>query len=326
MHNPDLKEGSKDTYISRIKSVQIATNNRPLEWILTHPIQAIKYMKLLTTNPRTMSNFITAFCTLFKSHPEFFANYKDTHFKTWSHYMMHYSKKGQKEQNERKWTARQKEKAEKITWHDVANKYCEMRKDPNIHRTLKSSLQFLFISSCVQLYAKRADLGNVKIYEIDPKLKDVNYLTMKPPALYMNVHKSDKTLPAQREPLNKYFVEDLKASLKAHPREHLFIGSRSLKPYDKRNSFAHFVVNTFKEITGVGIGVQIWRPLQVVANTDYNNTPYHILEQRAHYRLHKLSTEMKAYVKLPDDKAGRDAMRRPENERGTPVTCDKRDY
>jgi hypothetical protein len=233
--------------------------------------------------------------------------------------MKHYKDLANKQYDKSEWTDR--EKATFVPWKDVQRMYCALRQKKDIHETLQSSMRFMLISTAIHIMCKRSDLGKVQLYGNDPKLDDRNYIAFKPePVLVMNVFKTAKTEGKIREPLNRVYVEDLKASLIAHPRKYLFISSLTKTPYESNATYGRFFMRTFKHCFGVETGVTMWRHIQIIAEVDFNNTPWEKLKEQAHLRGHSVEMQLKVYRKV----AGMDRklMRIPKAERGKVVTCE----
>jgi hypothetical protein len=314
-----IQESSYNNYVVRLNRVQQVTGQN-LEWIMKNPIDTIKYVKLkISTNPRTLAGYIAPICKLFQVHPRF-QKLNDQHYATWQKYLKHYRKVDIEQTKKSELSPKQEKNA--VGWQSVHEKYCELKDAPELATKFKIQQFHLLLSLFLNMHAKRADLGNVRIYERDPKSTTHNYIYLKPkPFLILNKYKTAKVRGAIKEPLNETLVADIKKSLERFPREYLILGSQKMEPYTKNNSYSQYVKRAFIKHFGRGMGVGLWRIIFITANTDFNETSYGDLEVAAHYKGHSVQQEFLAYRKKPSEKTKDIFYKRPSDEKGEPVTC-----
>lgn len=310
----NISESTYKIYVNRLQRLQQVTQ-QSLEWIMQNPIASIKHIKeTLSTNPSTIANFIVAICKLYSVHPRTQKLYA-THYNTWQKYLKHYRKAETDHYKTSQFTEKQHQNL--IGWNEVKQKYCDMK--PNAIRDPQTNSQFLLLSLFLNINAKRADLGNIKIYRSDPKDLKNNYIYMFPqPTLVINKYKTANVRGAIVEQLNPEVVKDIKQSLEAFPRTHLIISQRTQEPYTLNNSYSQYVKRTFQHLFGRSMGVSLWRHVYITANTDFNNTSYEELERQAHLKGHSLKQEFLSYRKLPNTP---NYYKRPDNEQHKPVSC-----
>lgn len=314
-----IEETSYKNYVARLDRLQDVTGNS-LDWILKNPIDTIKYIKLkISTNPRSLANYIAPVCKLFQVHPRF-QNLNKPHYATYQKYLRHYRKADQEQTKKSDLTEKQEKNA--VSWQEVHQKYCSLKDNPELASNFKLQQFYLLLSLFLNMHAKRADLGNIKIYQRDPKSTTHNFIFLKPkPHLVLNKYKTAKLRGAIREPLVEPLVQDITQSLANFPRTHLILGPQKMQPYTKNNSYSQYVKRAFQQHFGRSMGVGLWRIIFITANVDFNETSYEDLELAAHYKGHSVQQEFLAYRKKPTSKNKDIFYKRPSDEKGEPVTC-----
>ena len=319
--------------LSRIQEVVKTLTKSPqtLEWIMTHPMEVIKaIIRHLSKNPTTISNHITVICKLFTTHPQFKEQH-DEHYITYRRYIMHYKKEESAAYDENKFTEKQKDNL--VNWNEVKRKYCSMEKDPDIMKDPKTNMEFLLLSIMMNIKPKRADLGNVEIYQHDPKSTEDNYIYFHPaPTLVLNRYKSNnhtvywdgtkevnKNRGEIREPLPPNLAAIIKRSQLAFPRQYLFVSTRTKEPYTRNNSYTQFVRRAFDKHFGRSMGVSLWRTVYISANVNFQTMNYRELREVAHLIGHTPEQALKTYKKLDNTQT----KLRPKAEQGKAVQCAK---
>jgi hypothetical protein len=294
LRTSDINETSRKIYISRLSQLEDITKH-DIDWIIRNPQATITLIKeKISTNPSTIANFATTICKLFTVNPRIQKIYA-IHNTNWHKFLVYYRKKEETVYKESEYSEKQSKKL--VDWDSVQAKYCQL-KDMQ-HDTYKAHQQWLLLSLMLNMNAKRADLGNIRIYETDPKKQDHNYIYFKPkPHLVLNNYKTSKYRGAIREPLEKVLVDDIQASLNQFPRQFLITDSNG-QPYQKNNSYSQYVKRTFGFLFGKDMGVSLWRSVYISANVDFNETSYAELEKNAHFKGHSLSQEFLSYRKKP---------------------------
>ena len=316
----DVRPKTIEDYKYAVNRLQKLARNKPIEWLMKNPVDCLKIMKANNIKtPKYILTFIAPISKLYTMHPRFM----ELHIKSYNEWqvMTKYFKDIDKQRYDTsQWTEREKKTL--IHWDVVQKKYCEERHKTDIHDTLRSSMRFMLLSTAIHVFCKRSDLGQVFIYFEDPNLSDRNYIAFKPePVLVMNKYKTSDKNGKIREPLNHVYVTDLRASIMAHPRKYLFISTMTKEPYKLNKSYGMFFMRTFGHYFGKNTGVSMWRHIQIIAEVDFNNTPWSELKRQAQLRGHKVETQLAIYRKVWDKDNDPKDMRRPETERGTTVTC-----
>jgi hypothetical protein len=170
-----------------------------------------------------------------------------------------------------------KQQEKYVSSKEVEEKCLEL-KNSNPHRKKTLSQQYLLLTLFNDITPKRSDLGSVRIYyRDDPGVKTENYIVLRDSKsefesyLVMNVYKTAKTHGRLEEMLSKETKRVLRESLRAHPRNHLFVG-RSGWPYNSNSAYGRFVERTFFDHFGRAMGTSLWRHVYVSEKVDPNQS------------------------------------------------------
>lgn len=312
----NISESTYTNYKHRLERLQEITK-QSLEWILQNPIDSIKHIKVhVSTNPSTIANFIVAICKLFSVNPRYQKLYAEP-YNTWQKYLKHYRKEEITHYKTSQFTDKQQKNL--IGWNEVKDKYCSLKSDPTTTTDPAQNQACLLLSLFLNINAKRADLGNIRIHKTDPKDESQNYIFLSAtPTLVINKYKTAGSRGAIREPLNPQVTQDIKQSLASFPRQYLIISQRTQTPYTINNSYSQYVKRTFEKLFGRSMGVSLWRHIYITANVDFNNTSYQELEKLAHLKGHSLQQEFLSYRKLPTTT---NYYKRPKPEMNRSVIC-----
>lgn len=323
-----LSESSYNHYQSRIKRLlDIVGKDRDLMWIMTHPVETIKFIKAnISVNASTIANHCVVVCKLFSVHPSLMSVQKEPYLK-WSKLLQHYRLQETSATKQSEFNKRQEQNI--VSWKEVQDMYCELRENGALSSTnLKTLMEALLLAIFTGIQAKRADFGAVRIYETrDEAMKEKanqrheNYIFFSPyPMLVLNKFKTVKSIGAIRETLGKELVKDIQSSLSAFPRDYLFISPKTHKPYWKNNSYSAFVKRTFYNLFSRAMGVSLWRHIYIGANVDFNAMSYKDLEEGAKLRGHSIEQELMTYRKFATNEK-LENIKRPKDEQGKPVQC-----
>jgi len=317
LKTPLIEDSTYRNYVVRLGKLEAATG-QSLEWIMRNPVNTLRYIKAkLSANPSTIANFIVVVCKLYSTHPRYVKVYAG-HYATWQKYLRHYRKVEAEKYKKSDLTAKQEKNV--VGWQEVEKKYCALGDAAEVMTNYKEHQAWLLMSVFLNMNAKRADLGNVRIWDREPRgarERAGNYLVLKPkPVLVLNRYKTAKVRGEIREPLNAVMARDVRASLRAFPREYLIVNSRG-DPYLVNNSYSQYVKRIFLKYFGRAMGVSLWRNVYITANVDFNETSYEELERNAHYKGHSLQQEFMTYRKKGM------FHKRAVGDKGQPVTCNE---
>lgn len=173
---------------------------------------------------------------------------------------------------------KEKQKEKYVSSKEVEEKRLELKKNGNPHRDRLSSQEYLLLTLFCDITPKRSDLGRVRIYfRDDPVIKTENYIVLRDSKsefesyLVMNVYKTAKTYGRIEEMLSNETKRVLRESLRAYPRNYLFVG-RNGRPYETNDAYGKFVGRTFLELFGRAMGTSLWRHVYVSEKVDPNQS------------------------------------------------------
>lgn len=177
----------------------------------------------------------------------------------------------------------------------------------NNAKNLKLNLQYLLFNVFLYTKPKRADLGNVRIFNPSKTLKQEpnqgNYIIITDSdndcELVLNEYKTSKVYGTLRETLDSKLVKVIKQSLALYQRDHLFVQTSghnpSLKPLDKNNSYSQFVRRAFEQHFNKSMGVSLWRHVYIGENVDFNKTSMADLKRDARLSGHSVGMQLLVY-------------------------------
>ena len=264
-------EKTKVNYISRMVGLMRKLDADSLFTVLEDPVRWYPKIREVYPSISTRRNILTVFLALFAKDKELETDVGGaTVQKKWSQY---HDELGRYLKTQESKSEPSKKQVEKYTsFEEIETKYRELgKKSP--HASIKSSLQYLLLSVVLHLKPKRADLGSIKIYEEkNPNKTDENYIVLRTRGssfLVMNVYKTSKFYHTVEEDLPRELTEDLRTSLRRHPREYLFISSEN-KPMNN-NTYAKWVSRQFEELFGKSTGLSLLRHSFISEKLDVGN-------------------------------------------------------
>lgn len=312
-----LAKTSYENYVVRLNKFQEFTGEG-LEWIMLNPKEAITRLMKHLKKASTLSNYITPVCKLYTVNKDFSKKHTKEH-QLWRKYLKFYKLEMEKIYKKTQYSKAQADKV--VQWKEVEAEFCKTKtKFFDGKLTRREHMEFLLFSIFLNMNPKRADLGNIRIYEKGPVKNTIsNYIVLAPkPILVLNAYKTSKFYGTLKENIPFDLLVLLKKSLELWPREHLFLNSRvDPEPYTKNDSYGKFVKRTFGKYFGREMGVGLWRIVYINANVNFQTDEYGDIEEGARLRGHSVLQEFFMYRKknLPA------SDRRPDDERGKPIAC-----
>lgn len=291
-----IADSSYKNYLVRLNRLRaVVGDDRDWTWIMAHPLESIAAIKReISTNPSSIVNYIVPICKLFTLYPRLQKVYGDAYLK-WQNYLKHYRNSEQETVKRSQFSEKQKKNL--VEWQEVSDKYCELKEKQDLN--FETHQFWLLLSLLLNMNAKRADLGNIQVFERDPKRVDINYLVLEPKMiLVLNKYKTARVRGAIQEPIQEKLEADIRFSLNRYPREFLIVSLREREPYLKNNSYSQYVKREFMKHFGKSMGVGLWRIVYISATVDFNETPFNELERGAHFKGHSLAQEFLAYRKV----------------------------
>lgn len=307
-----IAKATLTTYKTRLATI-MKESGESIDWVMKNPRETIdrmkKYKKLKSdadANNGTLAACAVAVCKLYAVHPNAKKAWSSS-FDEWQDILKEYRGYEKKEIQENKLTPKQEEKM--VEFDEVVKKFEELKLSPIVHSNLKDNMEYILLAMLIYSKPKRADLGNVHIVyntgeDIKENYKDKNYIILSKVdtdytgTLVINCYKTAKVHGAIVEELCPTLVQIIKASLNKCPRDYLIVSASTNKPYEKNNSYSHFVKRTFDKHFAKATGISLWRSIYINANVDFAKMTYNELEERAKMIGHTVDTMMKTYRKV----------------------------
>jgi hypothetical protein len=185
----------------------------------------------LCKSPYSESTYISRVLSIFKCN----ANMKTTHaaaFEAWSRASSEHRARHLKVARQNAPTnARQS--ANFVPMDSWTQRLQVMKKDPDPHATLQSSMRFVFLAYACSMPIKRCEIGSLRIFKAEPSADELaaapNYIVMDKALMRITRHKTSKH-EAHRggieEQLSEEFMAVLCNSLERWPRESAFIDTK----------------------------------------------------------------------------------------------------
>jgi hypothetical protein len=191
----------------------------------------------------TLESLGTTVMSLYAHSPSFAKRHKSAHA-TWRAFMSAASHLEQEARDDNRATPEQRARTPRM--EDIRAAMARLKKGGL--RNAKESQQHLLLSMCVDIPPKRLDFGSLMI--VRKKGQPGNYLHMRGDGvtLVMQEYKTSKTYGKYEEELPGSMVSDIRASLAAYPRAHLFVGADGGPLSD--GAYAKFLTRTMKEQVG----------------------------------------------------------------------------
>lgn len=316
-----ISKKTLETYKTRIRSIIRSCAGKSLSWIMQNPLDVLKMIKQnMSSNNGTIAACAVAICKLYSLYPELQKKWPKA-YQLWQQSLVYYRKQDELEVQKSKMTNKQQEKV--VDWDNVHTKFCELQRNSDTRRKLQNHMEYLLFAMLLNTKPKRADLGKVQIVETKQEIREPNYIILSKPTktktkltgtLILNDYKTVKVYGTLTEPLTENLASIINDSVNQFPREYLIISSRTHEPYEKKNSYSHFVRRTFYKYFGKAMGISLWRNVYVRANIDFNEMPYNEMADSARLSGHSVNQMFKTYRKI-------DMPQRPRDKMGKPVTC-----
>lgn len=264
-------EKTRENYLSRLETVLRKVDADSLFTILEDPVRWYPKIRDAYPSITTRRNILTVILALFVKDKDLEEDVGSPEVqKKWRQYHDELSRYQKTQESKSEPSKKQVEKY--TSFEEIETKYRELgKKHP--HESLRSSQQYILLSVVLHLKPKRADLGSIKIYEEkNPNKTDENYIVLRSRGssfLVMNIYKTSKFYHTVEEDLPRELTEDIRTSLRRHPRDYLLISSEN-KPMTN-NTYAKWVTRTFEELFGKGTGVSLLRHSFISEKLDVSN-------------------------------------------------------
>jgi len=195
-------------------------------------------------------------------------------------------------------TNKTKNKKQKTVKRD-SNKVCIHM---SINTTRAIAVRLVLLSFLSHLPPKRADLGNVRITNVDKNTGSpatctnsnrIELVTPTKSRFILTHHKTSSTHQALHEVLPARVFYDIKLSTKLYDRHFLIVDSIG-RPYTKNNSFSQYFKRTFADMfSGRAMGVTMMRHVFISEKVEQNKMNHFERKQVAKSMLHSQNMQSK---------------------------------
>lgn len=188
-----------------------------------------------------------------------------------------------------------------VSYDDVVLKLRELKKLPRAHEQLTSSARLVLLSMIAGQRPKRNDHGRCRIYYDQDPGPDIaeNHLVWhrnsRPERayfVYVNF-KTKKRYHRVEEDADPGFLDDLRASLRRHPRDYVFV-NRDGRPFATNTAYGKFVQRTFAALfDGRAAGTSLLRHVYISTKLDLSKMTVAEREQEARLMMHSPALQAK---------------------------------
>jgi hypothetical protein len=280
-----LSAQSKKSYAHRLYTLRklMADANGampPLSWIVCNPDEVLPKLRRAYGNIRSRMALLAAVKALFKhipglkeSRPECFVKWDKT-----------FSKIAEVDkQNVMSAEPTDRERTNWVTWPEV------LAAERALATSEYGSVNHLLLAMYCLVEPLRQNFGDVRLCRRDIGCKDKNFLVLTTGKLVLNDYKTSKKYGRFERQLPPELMNVIEASLRQHPRTHLFVNTRG-EPYLKQNSFTWFSNSTLEKIFGKKFTVSLMRH-SFISNLDFNAEVPAALFEKAKNMTHSLAQQ-----------------------------------
>lgn len=281
---------SYETYAARVKMLERASG-ASIEQAMSRDVRrVIASLRAEYKRPSTLKSLGTTVMSMYAHSPEFARQHKSAHA-TWRAFLSAASHRDQDARDDNRATPDQRARTPRM--HEIRDAMAKLKRGGL--RGLKESQQHLLLSMCVDIPPKRLDLGSLLVVETRRKGLKGNYLIVggipspispsdgsrlprkynkmmpsqgamgegnpPPVTLVMQEYKTSKTYGRHEEDLPESMGSDIRASLAAFPRAHLFVGADGGPMSD--GAYAKFLTRTMQEHVGKAATVNTIRHMYI---------------------------------------------------------------
>jgi hypothetical protein len=153
------------------------------------------------------------------------------------------------------------------------------------------------MSMMVNMPPKRNDLGALRVHRVQPAQDEGNYVIVTrqgDTTLVLNDYKTARKYGAMRESVPKVVAKSMRRSLRAFPRDFVFVGKDLDKMTDAR--YGQFVKDTFLKYTGKIAGVNAIRHAYITQMCNPTTMTREELKATARSMCHSIDMQAQYHV------------------------------
>jgi hypothetical protein len=276
--NANLSQFTKKTYLERLRFL-LENTQTDLYTIITQPDKYLSWIKNHSSSLQTQKSYISAVLAVFKHTIPSLKEKEQTHYYKWyaEFKKIHDLIEERYKQNE----PSVKQRKAFVPFPEIIAK----------RDSLKSGTkEKLLLSLYTYIPPLRSDYNKVFIYHTpQEKYQEENYILLSEnPVLVLNEFKTKKNKQKYEKALPKELVDEIHASLKANPRQWIFI-DRSGQPYNS-GSFTKWVNRTFKSLFDKPLTISLVRH-SFINNLDFNTLTVQQKTEYAENMAHTIGTQ-----------------------------------
>ena len=167
------------------------------------------------------------------------------------------------------------------------------------HDTLNSSQHFLWLIIATTIAPKRADWGQLQVVravnKVPPRTNAVVVPHRGTATLVLADYKTEGTYHLYTENLSNMLTNEIRISLRCHPRGSLFVG-RDGKMFKSRNAWRQWVQRAFEKLINRKATVNGLRKLWVQTYANSGHATIAEMEELARKMLHSVTSQQKHYI------------------------------
>lgn len=271
----DLSDTSKTTYRTRLQTLEDRLQ-KPINAIIRDADRSIALIRGFYSADTTRKGFFSTVLAVFRHCPALKDTMPDVHAKWFDAFKA----------DDEAVSARYKRNEPSERQMDGYVEFADIVKARDKLRA--GTEERLLLAFYTLIHPLRADYGCVRLYAHAPPQQDCepNYIVMSQRGctLVLNEYKTSKAHGTFVKPLPAALCTEIHASLRARPRNHLFVMGNG-QPYTNANSYTHFANRTFKRVFGKPLTISLIRH-SFISTLDFNKLTIEEKEQIAKEMLH----------------------------------------
>ena len=295
------------TYVARLETLKREFNVRTFCEVARHATKHITALRRAASkrSPLTTKNLVSAVSAMFKHDARIrhaYPNERDA----WAAYHAEL-KSAEVQAYKRNVPLNERQTKNYVSMDEIETAFVQRASAGHAAGDRTDSMLIVLLGFYANMMPKRSDLGALRVFRSadelrttapSEELRQQNYVVLHGRngsaggVLVIHVHKTSKTYEEIIEQVPKRLSHEIAASLKAWPREYMFVGARG-RPLSN-NAYTKFVIASFKTVFGRAAGTSLLRHAFVTERIDFNNMSMEKRDRIAHLMGH--TTDMQDTV------------------------------
>jgi len=259
-----ISDASKKAYISHIEKL-LEQSGKPIQYVLSHPEEMMSILDSSDASSSTKRSRVTSVCGLLKHWQDARQEKRDV----WT--SLQKDLNAQFMENALDGEPTEREITNWVPWDKV------IQKEQMLQMTEYASDNHLILAMYTHIEPMRADFGNVKLYlGVQPPdcttTREGNFLFLSNERhksyICLNKYKTSNRYGRFHRKLPNSLIDIIRANVRAHPREYLFITCEG-NPYTSKNSFGKYVNRVLNYLFGKRMTISLLRH-SFISAIDFN--------------------------------------------------------